>query len=86
MKRTEQLFNMIPKLDTVQFIGLARLLGVKLVKKGEPNPGNPKITVASRPFVDVLEDMMRAFEKLNRKRQREIIQLVKAAIKPDGDD
>ena len=86
MKRTEQLFNMIPKLDTVQFIGLARLLGVKLVNKGEPNPDNPKITVASRPFVDVLEDMMRAFENLNRKRQREIIQLVKAAIKLDGDD
>ena len=74
------------QLDTVQFIGLARLLGVKLVNKGEPNPDNPKITVASRPFVDVLEDMMCAFEKLNRKRQREIIQLVKAAIKPDGDD
>lgn len=86
MKTVEKLFNLIPKLETVQFIGLARLLGVKLVVLGEPDPETSKQVAEPRPFTEVLEDMLRAFEKLNRKRQREVFQLVKQATKTRGDD
>ena len=81
MKTVEKLFDLIPKLEPVQFIGLARLLGVKLIdlEKSDEKGAEP------RQFTEVLEDVLRAFEKLNRKRQREVFQLVKQAVKGRGD-
>jgi hypothetical protein len=76
----------------IEFMGLAKLLGVSVMKPvevytstaAEPSemtqenqPDKPK--AEPRPFTDVLEDVMARFSTLNRQRRREILKLVKKA-------
>ena len=77
MSKTERLMGIIPTLSAVEFVGLAHLLKVPLLKDKEV-----------REFTDVLEDVMRAYEQTNRKRRREIMQLLKAKneVAPDASD
>lgn len=58
----------IAKLEAVEFIGLAKLLGVELLEGEE-----------LRPMGDIVEDIMAKFSKLNRKKRRELKQIVRAA-------
>ena len=58
----------IAKLEAVEFIGLAKLLGVELLEGEE-----------LRPMGDIVEDIMIKFSKLNRKKRRELKQIVCAA-------
>lgn len=58
----------IAKLEAVEFIGLAKLLGVELLEGEE-----------LRPMGDIVEDIMTKFSKLNRKKRRELKQIVRAA-------
>ena len=75
MKPTEKLFDLIPKLDPVGFIGLARLLRVNVVSGDSKEP---------RKFTEVLEDILKSFDKQSRVRKREILQIVKAYTKKDA--
>ena len=70
MRSSTLLLDLIAKMQPIEFAGLARLLGVKIVD-GEP--------ATPRPFTDVLEDVMKKFEAQNRTRKREILRLVKKA-------
>ena len=58
----------IAKLEAVEFIGLAKLLGVELLEGEE-----------LRPMGDIVDDVMVKFSKLNRKKRRELKQIVCAA-------
>lgn len=58
----------IAKLEAVEFIGLAKLLGVELLEGEE-----------LRPMGDIVEDIMVKFSKLNRKKRRELKKIVCAA-------
>jgi len=58
----------IAKLEAVEFIGLAKLLGVELLEGEE-----------LRPMGDIVEDIMAKFSKLNRKKRRELKEIVRAA-------
>lgn len=58
----------IAKLEPVEFIGLAKLLGVELLEGEE-----------LRPMGDIVEDIMAKFSKLNRKKRRELKEIVRAA-------
>ena len=75
MTNTEKLFQMIPKLDAVEFTGLARLLKVKLVTENPEDGGRP----IHRDFIEVLDEMMGNFDKLDRAKKREVLKLVKKA-------
>lgn len=75
MINTEKLLTIIPKLELVEFIGLARMLGVKLYKDEKDEEGH----FISRPFGEVLEDIMARFNKLDRTKKREILRLLKKA-------
>lgn len=75
MKPIDTLLKRIPDLNPIEFAGLARTLGVKLIdipKEGDPTP---------RDFTDVLDDTLAAFQRANRQTKREILQLVKAGEK-----
>lgn len=86
MSLTEKFFDYIPKLNAVEFTGLARLLKVQLLDEVNPTAEQTKDRYAPRSFTDVLNDMLNAFEKCDRKRRKEIIKLLKAASKaPRGD-
>ena len=75
MTNTQKLFELIPKLDAVEFTGLARLLGVKLLTGAVDEGGRP----IHREFMDVLDEMMGKYDVLNRERKREILRLIKKA-------
>lgn len=72
MNRSSGLLGDIAKLEAIEFIGLAKLLGVKLLEgKGE----NEKL----RPMGDIVDDIMVKFSKLNRNKRRELKKIVRAA-------
>ena len=55
--------------ETPVFLGVARVLRVRTVLEGG----------APRDFVDVFSDMLDAFDKENKKRQKEILVLLRKA-------
>jgi hypothetical protein len=72
MNKSNEFLEDIAKLEAVEFIGLAKLLGVKLLEgKGE----NEKL----RPMGDIVDDIMVKFSKLNRNKRRELKKIVRAA-------
>lgn len=72
MNKSSGFLEDIAKLEAVEFIGLAKLLGVKLLEgKGE----NEKL----RPMGDIVNDIMVKFSKLNRNKRRELGKIVRAA-------
>lgn len=72
MNKSNEFLKDIAKLEAVEFIGLAKLLGVKLLEgKGE----NEKL----RPMGDIVDDIMVKFSKLNRNKRRELKKIVRAA-------
>ena len=66
MKLNASLLALITKMEPIDFVGLARLLGVSIIADKEP-----------RPFADVLEDVLKKFDALPRGRKREVLKLVK---------
>lgn len=85
MKTVEKLFELIPKLEPVEFVGLAHLLGVKLVEETNPSTEDAKERYTPRAFTEVLEDLLKKFETLGRGKKREIVKMVKDTIKARGD-
>ena len=72
MNKSNEFLEDIAKLEAVEFIGLAKLLGVKLL---EGKGGNEKL----RPMGDIVDDIMVKFSKLNRNKRRELKKIVRAA-------
>ena len=88
MKQTERLLKDIINLDPVEFMGLARVLKVRLMEPINTASETGEIKLAPRDFTDILSDVLAAFEASNRKRRREILQLIHEAAthkeKPDA--
>ena len=78
MKQTDKLLRNIIKLDPMEFIGIAHILRVPLTTVETKDDGGHAV---ARPFVDVLQDLLAAFEASNRQRRREILQIAEAAAK-----
>lgn len=85
MTQNDKLLKLIPKLDAVQFTGLARVLKVKLVEEKNLNGETAADRYQARDFTDVLGDVLQNFSLSPRARRREILQLLSAAIRA-GDD
>jgi hypothetical protein len=77
MKQTAKLLELIPKLQPIEFVGLARLLGVPVVAKKEEVAADDEHKYEPREFLDIFKEVLDAFDKLGRARQREIIKLIK---------
>lgn len=75
MTNTQKLIEIIPKLSATEFIGLARLLRVGLYKDEKDENDH----FIARPFSEVFEDVLASFNKLERKKKREILTLLKKA-------
>jgi hypothetical protein len=73
MKDIDRFITLIANLEPVEFMGLARVLKVKLFKDEE--------TREPRVFEDVFEEVLEKFTKCDRTRKREILKLIKAAAK-----
>lgn len=78
MSQTSKLMEEINKIkDPETFIGLATLLGVRLV--GEEKDENDKFP--PRDFVDIYCDLIEKFDGLSRNKRKEINQLLRKANK-----
>jgi hypothetical protein len=64
-------------MQPIEFMGLAQLLGARVMREKDPDAQDPKDRYEPLSFADVLEDVCARFEKLNRKKKREILKLVK---------
>ena len=75
MKSNMQLIDQISKMEPLDFVGLAKLLGVQVIEQNNDIDGEKQLNV--RNFSDVFADVMAKFNGLNRTRKREILKLVK---------
>ena len=73
---TSHLMTLITEMQPVEFAGLAKLLGARLIKEKDPNAEDPKDRYEPCSFTEVFEDVLARFEKLNRSKKREILKLV----------
>ena len=67
----QNFMELLIKLEAVEFLGLCKFLGVKLME----DSGSP------RDFTDLLSDLMEKFQNLSRPRQRELIRILKKVNK-----
>lgn len=65
-KDLEKFLLALPELEPQEFIGVAKLLGVKLLKNGEP-----------KEFEDLLEESIQRFEVLKSKQRKTLLGLLK---------
>lgn len=91
MQLQESLLEQIVKMEPLEFVGLAKLLGVRIIEEqagDDSAANNDKPQFKPRSFADVLDGVMKKFTSLNRTRKREIIKLVKKSnsIKRGGMD
>ena len=72
MNKTNELIELITKLEPVEFIGLARVLCVDIINKEDKT---------TRDFYDVLNDIVNKFNTLARKQRREILSVLRRVKK-----
>ena len=75
MKSNMQLIDLISKMEPLDFVGLAKLLGVQVVEPNNNTEDEKKFK--PRNFSDVFADVMAKYNGLNRSRKREILKLIK---------
>lgn len=61
---------LLQQLEAIEFIGISKLLGVRLLDDKEP-----------RDFYILLHDCLEYFEELSRKKRKEILKILKEAKK-----
>lgn len=96
----ENLLTEILKLDTVQFLGVCRILSIELVEDLKIGPlkdvevdeesgqsqGTVDATFQPREFGDIWCDLCDKLESMNRTQRRNLGRLVYAATKKGDDD
>lgn len=83
---SENLLKKIVKLDTVEFLGVCKILGIKLYEV-EESQGEKKddktLEPKAREFTDIWCDLCDKVESLNRVRRKNLGRLVSAATKKE---
>lgn len=74
-KISGEFLSLLQELEAIEFIGLSKLLGVKLLDEKEP-----------RDFYVLLHDCLERFEQLSRKKRKEILKILKEAKKEKNND
>lgn len=77
----QKFINAVIKMEPIQFVGLARFFGIAVFNDKDPAAQNVKDRFEARPVEEILEDMLKRFDKLNRTKKREVIQLVNKSNK-----
>lgn len=84
--RTKTFMELLVGLEAVEFVGLCKFLGVRLVEeKGKSAPITPNNEAPqkseARDFSDLFSDLLQKFSDLSRPRQRELIKILKKVNK-----
>ena len=82
---SEDLLKKIVKLDTVEFLGVCKILGVDLYNVDEPldqsADDEQRASQSARDFTDIWCDLCDKVENLSRTRRRNLNRLVSKVIK-----
>ena len=84
--RTKTFMELLVGLEAIEFVGLCKFLGVRLIEEKDesapitPNNEAPQKSKA-RDFSDLFSDLLQKFSKLSRPRQRELIKILKKVNK-----
>lgn len=84
--RIKTFMELLVGLEAVEFVGLCKFLGIRLVEeKGESAPTTPNDEASqkfkTRDFSDLFSDLLQKFSELSRPRQRELIKILKKVNK-----
>lgn len=84
--RTKIFMELLVGLEAIEFVGLCKFLGVRLVEeKSESAPTTPNDETSkkseTRDFSDLFSDLLQKFSNLSRPRQRELIKILKKVNK-----
>ena len=80
----EKLLKKIATLDPVQFLGVCKILGVKIYEDGKRIPGkkdDEPLEPRAREFTEIWYDLCDEIAGLNRIRRRNLAKLINAATK-----
>lgn len=75
--RNKRFMELLTGLEAVEFIGLCKFLGVRLIEENS----TPEQHSEPRDFTDLFGDLMEKFSNLSRSRQRELIKILKKVNK-----
>ena len=84
--RTKTFMELLVGLEAVEFVGLCKFLGVRLIEEKSksaqtaPNNETPQKS-ETRDFSDLFSDLLQKFSELSRPRQRELIKILKKVNK-----
>ena len=84
--RTKIFMELLVGLEAIEFVGLCKFLGVRLIEeKDESAPITPNNEAPqkseNRDFSDLFSDLLQKFSKLSKPRQRELIKILKKVNK-----
>lgn len=84
--RTKTFMELLVGLEAVEFVGLCKFLGVRLIEENydpapSPSNNNEEKKSEARDFTDLFSDLLEKFSKLSRPRQRELIKILKKVTK-----
>ena len=84
-KYTEEFVHALAKCDITSFLGVAKILGVKVnaLRAGADKDNLTKEDIEIRPFEDVVADMIDRFDSLGRNERRQIYEIVRSATSAD---
>lgn len=84
--RTKIFMELLVGLEAIEFVGLCKFLGVRLVEENNESALTPPDDEApqkseARDFSDLFSDLLQKFSELSRPRQRELIKILKKVNK-----
>ena len=86
---TERLLRKIATLDVVEFLGICKILGIKLYRETKVDTfdegASPKNEVEPRDFTEIWADLCDKVDELNRTRRKNLNRLVSTALKKGKD-
>ena len=80
-KYTEEFVYALAKCDIASFLGVAKILGVKVdaLREGADKDNLTKEDIEIRPFEDVVSEMIDKFDSLGRTQRKELYDIVRKA-------
>jgi hypothetical protein len=84
--KTEKLMREIAKLEPEEFLGVCKILGIKLVNVEENveenvEGGQPKKEAKPKDFIELWDEVCEKVNNLNKTQKRNLDKLVRAATK-----
>ena len=85
-KLVKENVEMVAKLEPQEFIGVCKILGIKLTAQDNSNEevneeGNAEVLLSVRPAEELIEEVVDRIGQLNRTQGRNLRRLLKAATK-----